>query len=502
MDETTPHEATPLAAAADEAVTPPAESSPQAPEAATAGNKRKIVLIAVLSALLLVAIGVAGAVFFISNHYAEHAKPGVTVAGVDVSGQSRSEIAAMVTELTDEITVPLSYEGTKVPATLKDLGVSVDVDATVDAALAAGGEASLVDQYSAEAVKPVDLVLEDDSEALQDWLNETFVPGKSESADASVVYDPDAARYTAKPGQKRMWIEPAPVAAVIDGLAERPSIENTIILTAKSEDPKILDDAALTAANDANHRLDIGISVTNGAGDYFTVSDEQVISWASITPKPDEGVIAVTYDTAKIVAELPSLIADELSVSPIKEIRLTLNGQPFATEQNGSNGLRVTGSEAAAQQVADALTGGNDATISVTTESIPFTTEITPIAGGGGERWIEVSLGAHTLTAFEGETVVLGPLAIVDGGSGTPTDPGVFTIEYKLEKQTMRGEDYETENVPWVMYYNLADEEAIHGAYWRTSFGYSDSHGCVNVPVDQAKFLYDWAPVGAKVVVH
>jgi lipoprotein-anchoring transpeptidase ErfK/SrfK len=43
---------------------------------------------------------------------------------------------------------------------------------------------------------------------------------------------------------------------------------------------------------------------------------------------------------------------------------------------------------------------------------------------------------------------------------------------------------------------------AIHGAYWRSSFGYSASHGCVNVPVADSAWLYAWAPIGTRVEVH
>jgi lipoprotein-anchoring transpeptidase ErfK/SrfK len=46
------------------------------------------------------------------------------------------------------------------------------------------------------------------------------------------------------------------------------------------------------------------------------------------------------------------------------------------------------------------------------------------------------------------------------------------------------------------------EDYAIHGAYWRNSFGYAPSQGCVNVPVDVAAQLWEWAPTGTRVVVH
>jgi len=43
---------------------------------------------------------------------------------------------------------------------------------------------------------------------------------------------------------------------------------------------------------------------------------------------------------------------------------------------------------------------------------------------------------------------------------------------------------------------------ALHGAYWHNRFGTPVSHGCVNLRVSQARWLYNWAPVGTRVVVH
>ena len=95
--------------------------------------------------------------------------------------------------------------------------------------------------------------------------------------------------------------------------------------------------------------------------------------------------------------------------------------------------------------------------------------------------------------------------AIVTGASVSPTAQGEFHINWKLESQTMEGvgwdgTPYRQEDVPWVMYFY--QDFAIHGAYWRNGFGYAASHGCVNLPVDVAQELWNWAPSGTRVVVH
>jgi hypothetical protein len=121
-----------------------------------------------------------------------------------------------------------------------------------------------------------------------------------------------------------------------------------------------------------------------------------------------------------------------------------------------------------------------------------------------GERWIDINLSNYSLTAYVGNAPVLSTV-IVDGAEATPTVTGEFYIYTKMDTQTMKGDNvdgttYETKDVPWVMYFYA--DWAIHGAYWRDSFGYSGSHGCVNLPVDDAAWLYTWASVGTRVEVH
>ncbi|MGL5850765.1 MAG: L,D-transpeptidase, partial [Phycicoccus sp.] len=122
-----------------------------------------------------------------------------------------------------------------------------------------------------------------------------------------------------------------------------------------------------------------------------------------------------------------------------------------------------------------------------------------------GEKWIDVDLGRHTMTAYVGATVVRGPIRMVDGSAEKPTATGTFEVYHKRSLMTMRGNNadgtrYETPNVPWSSFFHRGF--ALHGAPWRTSFGYSASHGCINLPVDVAKWVYDFASIGTTVTVH
>jgi len=57
-----------------------------------------------------------------------------------------------------------------------------------------------------------------------------------------------------------------------------------------------------------------------------------------------------------------------------------------------------------------------------------------------------------------------------------------------------RSDYYYLESVPWTMYYDQA--RALHGAYWRTRYGFPQSHGCVNISPGDSHWLFNWAREG------
>ena len=155
-----------------------------------------------------------------------------------------------------------------------------------------------------------------------------------------------------------------------------------------------------------------------------------------------------------------------------------------------------------------------------------FQTVVNPdpdgVADATGVKRIEVDISRQQLRAFQGDTVVLTSL-VSTGIDPNGTEQGRFHVRYKELTEDMRGFTDTTGEVVWVtgdetpppagsipygvpdvpnvMYFNL-EAEALHGAYWHNNFGQKMSHGCVNLPVDVAAFLYGWAPLGTQVWVH
>ncbi|OHY34302.1 L,D-transpeptidase [Cylindrospermopsis raciborskii] len=125
--------------------------------------------------------------------------------------------------------------------------------------------------------------------------------------------------------------------------------------------------------------------------------------------------------------------------------------------------------------------------------------EAIPTPKKSPERWIQVDLSQQKLTAWEGKRRVY-TVKISSGKKSTPTPVGRFRIQSKHRTTRMRGRGYDLANVPYTLYYH--GSYAIHGAYWHKRFGTPVSHGCINLPPNRAKLIFNWASVGTPVVVE
>lgn len=115
------------------------------------------------------------------------------------------------------------------------------------------------------------------------------------------------------------------------------------------------------------------------------------------------------------------------------------------------------------------------------------------------DKEIVVDLSQQTLYAYEAGKM-LRSFVISSGLPVTPTVLGTYNTYLRYDSQRMYGPGYDLPGVPWVQYFYLG--YAIHGTYWHNNFGQPMSHGCINMRPGEAKWLYDWAPMGVTVTVQ
>jgi lipoprotein-anchoring transpeptidase ErfK/SrfK len=121
------------------------------------------------------------------------------------------------------------------------------------------------------------------------------------------------------------------------------------------------------------------------------------------------------------------------------------------------------------------------------------------VVTGSGEHWIDVNLSEQRLYAYEGDTLV-NSFIVSTGTWQTPTVTGSYKIWIKLRSAAMSGPGYYLPDVPYIMYFYK--DYGLHGTYWHNNFGTPMSHGCVNLSIPDAEWVYNFTQVGTVVNVH
>lgn len=133
---------------------------------------------------------------------------------------------------------------------------------------------------------------------------------------------------------------------------------------------------------------------------------------------------------------------------------------------------------------------------------------VSPISAGDKKaiegKEIHVYIDQQVLQAFDGDEEVF-RFDVVTGKDGKETTAGRYKIFRKHEQYTSK--TYGSE-MPYTMFFT-ADGKAIHGTLFAPLRSYLHSmgvesvgsQGCVGLTDDNAKVLFDWAPMGTPVVV-
>lgn len=122
-----------------------------------------------------------------------------------------------------------------------------------------------------------------------------------------------------------------------------------------------------------------------------------------------------------------------------------------------------------------------------------------------GDTYIEINLTSQHLYCYKDGEMIL-ETDVVSGrpSTGHATPPGVFTIRYTASPAILVGEDYRTPVSYWMPFNGGI---GLHDATWQYAFGGSryisnGSHGCINLPLDMAREIYNNYEAGDVVVVY
>ncbi|WEV64347.1 L,D-transpeptidase [Bifidobacterium sp. ESL0732] len=461
-------------------------------------HRLPIIIAAVVFAVLVVAL--IASFFGARWYYKDKAAPGVHLGDVAVAGQNAAQLKQTVDHEVQNSKVTITDgQGKKATAGFKDLGVKVDTDKTVQDLLAAKGDgAGRVVPFQKADVK---LVADVTDLPINTYLTNTFVKDGDKAVPSSVAFDGNSSQFVAAAGHGGRAPEMSGVKNSVNTLIADPGETKTVKVSYKTIDTPVSQSAAQTAADAANKLLANKIVINNGDASQFELPVAQVASWIKPNADLEKGQVNLSIDKNAIAGYINSEMPKQLNQDMVSQQDIVDgNGKVMLTMTKGVNGVKVKDGDAVVNQVYSAMTSGQPATIQAAADITKFDVKQTK-----SEMRIVVDRSTQTATVYKNDQVVKTFLVCTGKPGGDETTLGNYVIYLRYAVQTMRGPGYVSPNVRWVSYFNGG--EGFHTADWNpvgiatgnpSEYG---SHGCVNMNVNDAQWIYDNCPQGTLVQV-
>ncbi|WP_165217425.1 L,D-transpeptidase family protein [Schaalia sp. ZJ1691] len=472
-------------------------------------SRRTIILTAsITGAVVLATIG-GGAAY--ATYYGDRALPGTLVGETSVAGMSRDDIVAAVSKQSQSAKLTVDITGTQKKYSLSDLGVTVDSQATADKVLAMND--SILDRfYALFGGHSVDAVYSVDAKVSQKVLTELARTAGPAPVDATVTADPASGVFSGSTAENGMTIDTKAVESAVSEVAKGLS-SSSLTLRAIEVGPKVTTEAAAKVAEEANALVQLDVTVSDTV-DRYSPDVPTKAQWVTFETK--NGKLSSPKLDRDKVNEWVEKAVKEANVAPTEGVNnVDSAGNVLVEAMPGKKGFSVNNASAVTDAIVSSLTDRKAYSGEFAYDEVAPTYAARPVLAGyqnyvypaaAGEKWVDINLAASTLTAYEGYNVVRGPVPMNHGGPGRETVVGTFHVYLKYQKQDMGCSPewpYCVRDVPWVTYFT--GSYAMHGAPWADAFGigsdYSSS-GCINLPVDEARWMWGWSDMGTAVVTH
>lgn len=457
--------------------------------------KRHKVLSAAVAVTLLILIGL-GCIFYARvRHYRTHFFPGTEMSGVDVSELTAEEAEDKVARFVADYLLTLNgREDQKYNITGPSIDYAYVPNGEIEQILEQQDATDWIKQRKTQKTQDIQLDTTFDEQKLKQELADlpcTQADQMTAPEDAKIAWVDDGYQLVPEVMGTTLDFDEV-LAAVTQAVTEG---DTTLDLEAYYQNPAVYsDDSKLNACMDTIEKYyGSSITYTFGKQEPYELTNEVIQSWLDVDDDyqvsvDDEKVtnfvqqMASTYNTYGDPREFKTSLGDTLSVA------------------GGDYGWVIDKEKEKEQIYEDLAKGGH-------IEREPVYSQVAKKYGANdiGSTYVEIDYTNQHLWYYEKGKLKI-DTDIVSGNlsrnNGSPD--GVFKIVYKQRNATLVGEGYSSP-VDYFMPY--AYNVGIHDASWRSKFGdqiylTSGSHGCINVPPEIAKKLYEAVDVGTPVVTY
>lgn len=429
--------------------------------------------------------------------------PKVKVAGVKVGGltpMSAKKIVADYSNQLDQTGIQITYADQTLKSKLADMGISFDVDKTIDAAYSYGRSGSFFNKIK-ENIKMVftrpntNLNIVIDQPKLDAYLGQVAQTAEIPPVNATLQID-DKGQINLVPEKFGRGIDRNKLKSDLTSLINKHELNSQIALAISDLQPAVFSADTANARVQAEQFMAAAPITLTFEGETFTADKGRVGSWLSFTAKGNQ--LETSVSNGKI-ADYVKTIVGKLSIKKVDRVVVDGTGEVL---EEGQDGRGVSTDELIRdiyKRVTSSKTGSAIAIGTYVIAKGEITKNPHAEAGRYPGRYIDVNLSEQTLYAFDGFTLV-NQFLVSTGTSSHPTPTGEYSVYGKSRVTTMSGDGYSLPGVEWVSWWS--GDYSIHGTYWHNNFGHPMSHGCVNASNGDAEWLYNWDDIGTPVYVH
>ena len=473
-------------------------------------NKKnlKVILVICIAAAVIAGIGLA---FYV--HHVDTTTLGrkISVYGLDISKLTVAEAQQKISETFQNKTVTLNEDGEDIYSTsLAQMGYSLDQDALKSALESLWQQRSRKFKIlAAQQDYKIDYqIIKDEAQEQTALAEENFnSKERTESTDAHIRYSKKKQKYVlVKQVVGNQIDENRLLSFVNDTLDEKfktELLDNEVQIVLNEEVYRQPDIEASGEMKQKVKKLNSQLkkyrstTVTYVFGSETQVLDSETISsWLKIK----NSGISIDQDAA---ATYISDMANKYNTIYVPRTFHTSSGTDVTISDN-EYGYRIDQEGELAQLLEDLKGGENVSREPVYSSSGMLRNGTDDLAGS----YIEVSLDAQHLWLYKDGALV----TETDIVSGAPTKKrqtyrGAWPIAYKASPFTMSSEEYGYElTVKYWMPFVYG--QGLHDASWQTAFGGDryktghGSHGCINLPEDQAALIYNTIDGGYPIIIY
>lgn len=432
--------------------------------------------------------------------------PGVTVANKPIGWATQASARTKLSGTPQDYKLDIVVGSKHFSTTSNSIGVQYDVDKTVELAYsAARGPLAIVDLIGSTQKRNSGYVYSIDSDKLAHFT--TKVADQVGSLPVNATFKVVDGQLQTVPEQSGLTIKPETLQRLITSSLTN-SQSQTIHISPELVQPDIKVEQLGDARRQATAQLSRTISLQY-QGKTYTASPTNIGYWLVFKPiehANGRSELSVEIDETQVKGWVQS-VANEVNIEP-KTKKIVVADGTTSVEQEGQDGLAVN-QDKASEEVISAMQAGKNLSFDLTSAPVAFKTTTTYAGGLSDARYIEINLSTQHLWAYQDHKVIYSsPVTSGATGAGFPTVTGTFHIYYKTVNTYLNGHPYGYNYNVFVQYWMpFYLGYGMHDASWRSSFGgqdyyYGGSHGCVNMPLATAAFLYSWADVGTTVWIH